>query len=314
VEGGHFVQRAIHEAKDVWTRFLRRGKYLLGSDPLTLPILLRLTPTGTSKQITENTDLVVEGFPRSGNTFMVTALENAAHHRIRIASHVHHVAQVKLACQRALPTALVVREPLDTLASYLTYGQHGRPARCIEEYISYHRELLPYLDQLVVCHFDENVSDLSAVIERINERFDLALPPFDGSPENRKRVIDEIATFHRLTHPRLQSDFVAPRPTEARRAVTERFRAELEQPRYAKLLAEARELYGYYVQKMQEQRAEYELRATRDTLRQHRSDDGAADGTKGRGHGGTTHENRGDTGSSRKADIAINGGKDSSDR
>jgi hypothetical protein len=252
-----------------------------------LPILLRLTPTGTSKQITDLTDLVVEGFPRSGNTFMVTAVENAAHHRIRIASHVHHVAQVKLACQRGLPTALVVREPLDTLASYLTYGQHGKPARCIQEYISYHRDLIPYLDQLLVCDFDENISDLSAVIERINERFGMRIPPFDGSPENLKRVTDEIATVHRLTHPRLESDLVAPRPTEARREVTARFRAELEQPRYARLLAEARELYNYCVQKSQEQRAEYELRASRVTLMPSGDYGCVVDAEQEQTHGGT---------------------------
>jgi len=246
-------------------RFLRRGKYLLGHDPLTLPILLRLTPMGTSKQITGQTDLVVEGFPRSGNTFMVTALENATNHRIRISSHVHHPAQVKLACSRGLPTVLVVREPVDTLASYLTYGQHGRPGRTIAEYCSYHRELLPYLDQLIVCDFEENTSNLSAAIARVNERFRLDIPPFDNSPENVQRVFDEISRFHQLTHPKLKVELVAPRPSEARREQADQFRAQLQQPRYAGLLSEARDLYAYYLDKVTEQRSAYEHAVNRPT-------------------------------------------------
>ena len=52
-------------------RLLRHGKYMIGHDPIFLPILLRLTPMGISKEITDHTDIVVEGFPRSGNTFTV---------------------------------------------------------------------------------------------------------------------------------------------------------------------------------------------------------------------------------------------------
>ena len=236
-------------------RLLRRGKYLLGHDPLALPLLLRLTPMGISKQITDYTDLVVEGFPRSGNTFTVSALQQAADHRIQISSHVHHPSQVKLAQIRGVPTVLIIRDPLDTLASYLTYGRHGHPATVIKEYCSYHRELLPYLDQLLLCEFTDNISDLSVTIARINERFSLEIPLFDQSPKNKAHVFNEISRFHALMHPKLNSAYVAPIPTQARREVIDHFRAELESPRYQVLMAEARSLYEYYFMKMTEQRA-----------------------------------------------------------
>jgi hypothetical protein len=121
-ERGRLVDRISIGARGAVLRSLRRGKYLLGHDPWTLPVLLRFTPTGISRQITEHTDLVVEGFPRSGNTFMVTALQQVTDHRLRIASHVHHPAQVKLAYLRNVPTVLVVREPLDTLCTAWSAG------------------------------------------------------------------------------------------------------------------------------------------------------------------------------------------------
>ena len=36
----------------LWRHLLRRVKYLLGREPALLPILLRLTPLGTSRRIT----------------------------------------------------------------------------------------------------------------------------------------------------------------------------------------------------------------------------------------------------------------------
>ena len=241
---------------------MRRGKFLLGHDPLFLPILLRLTPEGTSRQITDHTDLVVEGFPRSGNTFAVFALQDAARHRLRLSSHVHHPSQVKLAVERGLPTVLVVREPVGTLASYLSFGQHGRPAAVLKEYSGYLRELVPYVDQLVVCDFTEVVSDLSAIIDRINERFAMSIPPFDQSPENVDRVFEEIERQHQLLHGRLDPVNVAPRPSAGRREVSDRARAGILDPRNEALLAEAVKVYDYFTGKATQQRAVFEaLRA-----------------------------------------------------
>ncbi len=246
------------EARKMVFRLLRRGKYLVGHDPLLLPVLLRLTPMGISRAITDSTDLVIEGFPRCGNTFTVTGIQFAADHRIQIASHVHHPSQIKLARQRGVPTLIVVRDPLDALSSYLTYGQHGRPQTVIREYCSYHRELLPYLDEVLVSDFTVNVTKLSETIARINERFAMSIPPFDQSPENTQQVFEEISHFHKLTHPTLNPSIVAPRPQTSRKETADRFRAELDSPRYAHLMAQARDLYAYYVLKADGQRATFE--------------------------------------------------------
>jgi hypothetical protein len=247
-------------ARTVGRRVLRRGKFLLGHDPVFLPIFLRLTPLGTSRRITAETELVVEGFPRSGNTFTVFALLNATGSRLHIASHVHHPSQIKLSVERGVPTVLVVRNPVDCLSSYLAYGQHGRAATVLKEYAGYHRELVPYVDRILVCDFDEITTDLSSIILRINERFSMAIPPFDQSTPNVEQVFEEIARQHQLLHPRLNPDHVAPRPTEARREVSQQARSELLEDRHYQKLADALDLYKYLAFKAAQQRAEYERR------------------------------------------------------
>ena len=175
-----------------WRHSLRRAKNLLGHEPLFLPVLLRLTPLGTSRQITGSTDLVIEGFPRSGNTFTTFAIEDASSHELTIASHVHQPSQIKLALARRLPTVLVVRDPVSALASYLVYDHRFSASEVIGEYCSYHRELVPYAERLLVCEFDEVTSHISSVIRRINLRYSLRIPPFDEDPSNVERVLAQI--------------------------------------------------------------------------------------------------------------------------
>jgi hypothetical protein len=248
-------KKAWLEARYKGRRLLRHGKYLLGHDPLFLPVLLRLTPLGLSRQITDKTDLIVEGFPRSGNTFTVFALQDVAQNQLRISSHVHHPSQVKLAVQRDLPTVLVIREPIGALASYLTYGRHGRPTDVFREYYAYYQELIPYADRVLILNFEEIISDMPAIIDRINGRFAMALPPFDQSPGNVDHLFEEIARHHQLVHPDLEPDHVAPRPTAARREANERHRLELLDPSNNALRTRCLNVYDYFSRKASGQRA-----------------------------------------------------------
>ena len=216
---------------------------------------------GTSRRIGEDTGLVVEGFPRAGNTFVVYALQSASGNGLQVASHVHHPSQVKLAVKRDIPTVLVVREPIATLSSYLTYAQHGRPSGVLKEYISYHEELLPYVDRLLVCDFEESTSDMSSVIARINQRYSMEIPPFDQSPANVERIFAKIARQHGILHPKLDPDRVAPRPTAARREVSERYRGELLHPRNNFFREQAQNIYDYFTTKASEQKASQQERS-----------------------------------------------------
>lgn len=218
---------------------MRRAKYLMGEHPITLPILLRMTPIGMSRRITERTRLVVEGFPRSGNTFASYAIWHAAGSDFPLSSHVHHLAQLKLATRRGLPTVLVVREPLATLASYLIAGPHGRPKGVLKEYLSYYEGALPMLSDVLVVDFTEITGDMGAVIDRINARFDLDIPAFDHTPETVAAVFDTIQHTDALG----MGEAGVARPSEERSADNARRRAELQAPELAPLLARANELY-----------------------------------------------------------------------
>lgn len=61
--------------------------------------------------VNEDTDIVIEGYPRSANTFAVAAFEIAQGKPSKIARHTHAIAQLKRAAALKLPTLVIIREP-----------------------------------------------------------------------------------------------------------------------------------------------------------------------------------------------------------
>lgn len=223
-------------------RLLRRARRLLGDAPVLLPVVLWGTPGSSRRAITPETQAVIEGFPRSGNTFAYFALQEA-HGPVPVSSHVHVPAQVKRAVQLGKPTLFVVREPVACLASLLTAAPHVRIRPAYQEYVHHHRQIVPLLDDVVIGTFEQITTDFGSVIDAVNERFGTTFARFEQTPENVDRVFARIDAHYEELYGDKASERVVPRPSAARRAEKEWLTAELTAPRHADLLAEAREVY-----------------------------------------------------------------------
>lgn len=229
-------------ARGATRRLLRRAKHAIGDDPIFLPLLLRVTPEGTARALGPATQLVVEGFPRSGNTFAVFALRHA-NPELRIASHVHHPAQVKSAVRRGLPTVLLVREPLDALASNMISSPHAGAGLVLREYIRYHRELVPALAGVAVATFDEVTGDSVAMTGRVNARFGTALRPFSHGAEDQASVFEAIDRHYLALYRGRWLERLVPRPVPERAAEKLVAIERLTAPGLAPLLDQARDLF-----------------------------------------------------------------------
>lgn len=171
----------------------------MGAHPRTLPLLVRLTPEGAERAVRASTDLVVEGFPRSGNTFAVFALRHA-NPGIVVASHVHHVGQLRRAAALAKPVVVLVREPVACLSSYLLAGPHGRAPGVLKEYVSYHRTVRDLATRrgsaVAVVTFEAATTDMAAVTAAINHHFGLDLTPFSNREADVAEVFARIDEKH----------------------------------------------------------------------------------------------------------------------
>lgn len=240
-EGAHWTPRQRGR------RFLRRAQYALGHHPGLLPILVRLTPEGTAKAITRRTELVIEGFPRSGNTFAVFALRQANGGYLRVPTHVHQPAQVKRAVRLGLPTVVVIREPVEALASNLIFSRHVLPEEILREYVRYHQELVPLLGWVVVAAFEEIITGSGAVIDRVNRRFGTRFRAFSHEPSDVEAVFAAIERRHGDVYGYEQLERFVPRPAPDRAEAKAWFVQQLTAPEHGVLLAEARALHQRFL-------------------------------------------------------------------
>jgi len=224
---------------------------MLGFHPITLPLYLRIAPSllgisdtskvGLGSRITPSTGLVVEGFPRSGNTFGAEVFRIVSENRFEVVSHVHHAAQVKSSVKRGVPTVLVIREPVACLSSYLVGGPHATVRGVLREYIAYHTSIRRQVPHCVVVEFNELITDFELVITRVNDAFDLDLPPLKKF-SSVEEVFDVIVSEHFDRYSQ-SNEQLLPRPSSDRSEANEEYRRQLRLPANQDLLERATEIY-----------------------------------------------------------------------
>jgi len=222
-------------------RFLRYMKHTLGDIEMFLPVVLRATPTGTSRRLTDETQVVIEGFPRSGNTFASRAMEHAADGPIVISSHVHVPAGVMRAVHLHYPTLVLIRRPVDSICSEKIAAPHASLPSVVRDWTSYYRKVWPYRDDFVVATFDQVTTDFGAVTARLNERFGTSFAHFEHSDENNELVFDAIDRKHLAVHG--NTEHFVPRPSPARHAAKDQLLERLQSPELQGPLEEAAEVY-----------------------------------------------------------------------
>lgn len=194
-------------------------------------------------------DLVIEGFPRSGNTFATMAFRLAQPNPLKIGNHFHAPAQILRARQFAIPAMVVIREPMAAALSFLVYHQ-GRmsAARALEQYVAFHKPLLGCLDEFSIAPFEEVVSDFNASIARLNAKFGtdfVGYEPFDELNTNAMAAIEE----KRLKRLEKRGDAAASdarktTPSAEKDAQKDKFRASLAAPALAGLRDDAAMCYN----------------------------------------------------------------------
>ena len=190
--------------------------------------------------IERDTELVIEGFGRSGSTFAVLAFETAQQRRVKTAHHTHAAAQVIVAARRRVPTLVIVRRPMDAALAHMVRRRiPARPA--LKSWIRYHEHILPYRDRVLATPLESVSSDFGLVTRAINQRFGTAFKEFEHTEENQARIFETIEVGNVKKYGKA-TDWVA-RPTPERLARKDARRSELDEPRLDPLRRRAEEVY-----------------------------------------------------------------------
>jgi hypothetical protein len=142
--------------------------------------------------VNKDTQLVIEGFPRSANTFAVFALQYAQPFQLKIAYHFHASAQIFRAISLGIPTLVVIRNPRDSVASFVARWSEVSESQALELYISFYKSISKYKASYVIGDFEEITQNFSKIIQRINSRFGTNFVLFSDSQEDRAKVLEKI--------------------------------------------------------------------------------------------------------------------------
>jgi hypothetical protein len=192
--------------------------------------------------VTAGTELVIDGFQRSGNTFAQIAFELAQPRPVRVVHHLHAPAQIITAVEMAIPTILLIREPEEAILSHVIFEGGISVDQALRHWVRFYERLLPYRSGVVVGEFREVTSDFGSVIRAVNNRFGTAFAEF-AHEENEEEVFRRIEERNRARWGVLEERMV-PRPSAARAPAKERLLADLHVPRLRPWRERAYGVYG----------------------------------------------------------------------
>ena len=134
------------------------------------PLYLAVRPRLKHLRVLSDTDLVIEGFARSGTSFARASLLMANPH-LKISSHLHSARCAQRAVRVGIPCLILVRDPADSVASSLQFQPGMRPATAFRMYAHFTRDVMPYLDGCLVAKFEDVGLHFSHVVDAVNTRF-----------------------------------------------------------------------------------------------------------------------------------------------
>jgi hypothetical protein len=211
------------------------------------PWLCRRLVRHSGEYPTGQTEIVIEGYPRTGNTFAVIAFQQAQPRVVSIAHHVHAPAPIIEASRHRTPALVLIRAPEEAVLSFVLRLPELTLRQALRSYVRFYRPLVRARiggAAFVVGRFEDVVGDLGAVIREVNGRFGTTFVPFDPSPEHVATVMAELDVWDEHTfggRPMLEQGRA--RPSELRDRLKDDLRPAYRAPALTRLRRTAEALY-----------------------------------------------------------------------
>jgi hypothetical protein len=196
--------------------------------------------------VTPDKQVVIEGFPRSGNTFARRAFVMAQGENFdtsRIAHHIHVPAQVVRAARWRIPTLVLIRRPRDTVLSFALWDPIS-VEQALRYYISFYETCEKYRDAYVLGLFEEVTEDFGEVIKRVNDKFGTTFSLFRHDEENVSKLFADMDSYARTRFGETQWERKVHHPSVVKERMKHEIEHELENPKRRKLIVEAEAVYN----------------------------------------------------------------------
>ncbi len=198
----------------------------------------------SSVLLSKHTEIVIEGYPRSGNTFAVAAFLFAQERKLHIARHLHAPAQIIAAIRRNVPAIVLIRQPLDAVSSIVIRNPQVSLSTALQDYLAFYEPLLPLRQHYVLATFDDVTHRFGDVIQRVNQLYLTSFKLFEHNFVNVEKVFAmvEVMDKENTGQMNVSEDKVA-RPSEERKKIKEHLKANFNRLELRPLLQRSEYLY-----------------------------------------------------------------------
>lgn len=145
------------------------------------------------KVVERGDDALIDGFPRSANTFAWEAFLKSQTVPMKVGNHFHSPAQFMLARKYGVPAMLVLREPIAATSSLVVFEERSyNPLSTLQYYVNFHRPLLKIKDAFAVAPFEEVTTDFGKSIDRMNAKFNANFNSFIHTEESANEIFSAM--------------------------------------------------------------------------------------------------------------------------
>ena len=249
--GARAIEERLGSYANEYPAVFRFEKWLqiyAGKHPSAFYGLYWLARKDQARIVTPDTQLVIEGFPRSANTFARVAFNRAQSERVRIAHGLHVPAQVIRAATWRIPTLVLIRKPKDAVLSFAIRDPISVD-QALRYYITFYETVEEYREAYVLGLFEEVTEDFGEVIRRINDRFGTTFSPFTHDERNVVGVFARIEKNTRKRFGETSLENKVSRPFASREKHKREVGYELENPKRRDLISRAETVYDRLTRK-----------------------------------------------------------------
>ncbi len=224
--------------------FLRRlGRKMLWRSPAHYRWFGRLRNRGDC--LAQDYEVWIDGFPRSANTFAVTAFA-LANPGVQVRSHRHIPPFILQSLMDEKPGILLIRKPEDAVISWAIFWNAGLDS-CLDYYLDFHRALRPFAGGVFVAEFEEVTSRFGQVIERFNQRFGTEYAAIGQDSEEEAKCFSLIEKESVREQAKAVNELRVCRPSPHRSKIKPGLLAHLRgSPALRSKLEQANELYAAF--------------------------------------------------------------------
>lgn len=196
--------------------------------------------------IEQDTDIVIEGYPRSGNTFASSAFRLAQTKPVKIAYRLHASSQLICAAKMNIPAIVLIRQPEDAVLSWVIHRSHLTIEQALKGYISFYQAILPYQASFIIADFDRVIGDFGAIIREVNQKYQTNFSEFVHNDENVAQCFAVIDDFYRGAGQGKISTQTVARPSNDRQKIKEQLRSQFNSNSLDKMRLEADKIYSTF--------------------------------------------------------------------